>query len=107
MKYILILFLVSSLYSRPLSNPLEIFESTKIPRRTLKEGLSIFNTLPFVNEANLTKEQKIKYHQMLKEKHKRDLSNQRYWSNPAVKILNSANLPKREDGKRLLPNPFK
>ena len=95
------------IYARPISKPLEVFESTKIPRRTLKEGPSIFNTLPFVDESNLSKEDKKRYEKMVEEKRKKDIENQRYWSQPTMKVLNSANLPKREDGKRLLPNPFK
>ena len=95
------------LYARAISKPLAVFESTKIPRRTLAEGPSIFNTLPFVNESNLSKEDKKKYQKMLKEKKKKDIENAKYWSQPNMKLLNSANLPKREDGKRLLPNLFK
>ncbi len=106
--FILITFIFGNiLYSRPISKPLSIFESTKIPKRRLKEGLSIFNILPFVDESNLSKEDKKRYKKMVEKKRKKDIENQRYWSQPTMKILNSANLPKREDGKRLLPNPFK
>ena len=105
----LFIFVVTSaiLYARPISKPLAVFESTKIPRRTLAEGPSIFNTLPFVNESNLSKEDKKKYDKMVEEKKEKDIESQKYWSQPTMKVLNSANLPKREDGKRLLPNLFK
>ncbi len=105
----LFIFVVSCgiLYARPISKPLAVFESTKIPRRTLTEGPSIFNTLPFVNESNLSKEDKKKYDKMVEEKNKKDIESQKYWSQPSMKVLNSANLPKRGDGKRILPNIFK
>jgi len=66
------------LFARPLSAPLTVFESTKLPRRTLKEGPSIFGTLPFFNEANATKEEKEEYKRQVQEVKERDKANEKY-----------------------------
>jgi len=69
---------VGLLSARPISAPLAVFESTKLPRRTLKDGPSIFGTLPFFNEANATKEEKETYKMMVKEVKERDKANEKY-----------------------------
>ena len=69
---------VGLLFARPISAPLAVFESTKIPRRTLKDGPSIFGTLPFFNETNATKEEKEEYKKMVKEVKERDKANEKY-----------------------------
>ena len=97
---------VSQLEARAISKPLEVFESTKIPRRTLKDGPSIFNTLPFVNESNLSKEDKKKYKKMVEQKKKKDIENQKYWNQPTMKVLNSANLPKPKKENSLFSKMF-
>jgi hypothetical protein len=69
---------VGLLCARPISAPLAVFESTKLPRRTLKDGPSIFGTLPFINESNLTREEKEEYKKMVAEVKERDKKNEKY-----------------------------
>ena len=69
---------VSLLVARPISAPLAVSASTKLPRRTLKEGPSIFGTLPWVNESNMTKEEKEEYKRQVEEVKQRDKENEKY-----------------------------
>lgn len=69
---------VGLLFARPISAPLAVFESTKLPRRTLKDGPSIFGTLPWVNESNMTKEEKEEYRKQVEEVKQRDKENEKY-----------------------------
>jgi len=78
---------IGILYARPISAPLEVFESTKIPHRTLKDGPSIFGTLPFFNEKNATEEEKKEYKKMVEEVKKRDKENEKYRRNTARQVF--------------------
>jgi len=77
----------SLLPARPISAPLEVFESTKLPHRTMKEGPSIFGTLPLFNEKNATEEEKKEYKKMAKEVKKKEKENEKYRRNPARQIF--------------------
>ncbi len=66
------------LWARPISAPLAVFESTKLPHRTLKEGPSIFGTLPFFNEANATPEEKRLYQKAVREVQQQKKRNEKY-----------------------------
>ncbi|WP_456392468.1 hypothetical protein [Nitratifractor sp.] len=68
----------TALDARPISAPLAVFESTKLPHRTLKDGPSIFGTLPWVNESNLSKEEKAQYQKMRQEVAQRKQKNEKY-----------------------------
>ncbi len=92
---ILNLLLVTSvglLYAHPLSKPLEVFESTKIPRRTMKDGPSIFGTLPEFNEANATPEQKAQYRKMVQEVKDHEKRNEKYRHNKALLVFESTKI---------------
>ena len=83
---------VGLLSARPISAPLAVFESTKLPRRTLKDGPSIFGTLPWVNESNMTKEEKKEYKKMVKEVKERKKENEKYRHNKAMQIFESTKI---------------
>ena len=83
---------VSLLFARPISAPLSVFESTKLPRRTLKEGPSIFGTLPFFNEANATPEEKAQYKKMVEELKQREKENEKYRHSKAMQVFESAKI---------------
>ncbi|WP_456433009.1 hypothetical protein [Nitratifractor sp.] len=68
----------TALDARPLSKPLSVFESTKLPRRTLKEGPSILGTLPFFNESNATPEEKRLYQKAVREVQQQKKRNEKY-----------------------------
>ena len=90
------IFLTNLIYPRPLSAPLEVFEETKIPHRTLKEGPSIFGTLPFFNEKNATKEEKEEYKKMVKEVKEQTKENEKYRQNTARRVFEET---------KIKPNP--
>ena len=83
---------VSLLFARPISAPLSVFESTKLPRRTLKEGPSIFGTLPFFNEANATPEEKAQYKKMVEEVKQRQKENEKYRHSEAMQVFESTKI---------------
>jgi len=90
------IFLTNLIYSRPLSAPLEIFEETKLPRRTLKEGPSIFGTLPFFDEKNATKKEREEYQKMVEEVKEQKRENENYRQNPARRVFEET---------KIKPNP--
>ncbi len=83
---------VSLLFARPISAPLSVFESTKLPHRTLKDGPSIFGTLPFFNEANATPEEKEQYKKMVEEVKQREKENEKYRHNKAMQVFESTKI---------------
>ena len=83
---------IGILYARPISAPLEIFESTKLPHRTMEEGPSIFGTLPFFNEKNATKEEKKAYQKMTEEVKKKEKENEKYRRNSARQVFESTKI---------------
>lgn len=83
---------LSLLIARPISAPLAIFESTKLPRRTLKEGPSIFGTLPVFNEKNATEAQKREYRRMVEELRERQRENEKYRHSKAMQVFESAKI---------------
>ncbi len=89
---IILISSISILNARPLSDPLSIFESTKIPRRTMKDGPSIFGTLPEFNEANATPQQKARYRKMVEEVKKREKRNEKYRHNKALQVFESTKI---------------
>jgi len=93
-KTLILISIVSSIgFARPISKPLTIFESTKIPRRTLADGPSIFGTLPFLkNESNMTKEDKKKYQKMVKEVKKKEKESEKYRKSPAMQVFESTKI---------------
>ena len=82
----------SLLPARPISAPLEVFESTKLPHRTFKEGPSIFGTLPFFNESNATPEEKEQYQQMKEEVKRKKKENEKYRHNEARQVFESTKI---------------
>ena len=80
------------LLARPISAPLEVFESTKLPRRTLKDGPSIFGTLPFFNESNATPEEKEQYAKIKEEVKKRKKENEKYRHSEAMQVFESTKI---------------
>ncbi len=80
------------LWARPISAPLAVFESTKLPHRTLKEGPSIFGTLPFFNEANATPEEKAQYKKMVQELKQREKENEKYRHSKAMQVFESTKI---------------
>jgi hypothetical protein len=81
-----------SLSARPISAPLVIFESTKLPHRTLKDGPSIFGTLPFFNEKNATEKEKKEYKKMVEEIKKREKKNEKYRRSKAMQVFESTKI---------------
>jgi len=82
----------SLLFARPISAPLSVFESTKLPHRTLKEGPSIFGTLPFFNESNATPEEKEQYNKMVEEVKQREKENEKYRHSKAMQVFESTKI---------------
>jgi len=82
----------SLLFARPISAPLSVFESTKLPRRTLKDGPSIFGTLPFFNESNATPEEKEQYKKMVEEVKQREKENEKYRHSKAMQVFESTKI---------------
>ncbi len=82
----------SLLLARPISAPLAVFESTKIPHRTLKDGPSIFGTLPFFNESNATPEEKKEYKKMVEDVKKKKKENERYRHSKAMQVFESTKI---------------
>ena len=80
------------LLARPISAPLEVFESTKLPHRTLKEGPSIFGTLPFFDESNATPEEKEQYEKMKEEVKKKKKENEKYRHSEAMQVFESTKI---------------
>ena len=83
---------VSLLVARPISAPLSVFESTKLPHRTLKEGPSILGTLPFFNESNATPEEKKQYKKMVEEVKQREKENEKYRRSKAMQVFESTKI---------------
>ncbi|WP_456457474.1 hypothetical protein [Nitratifractor sp.] len=80
------------LQARPISAPLAVFESTKIPHRTLKDGPSIFGTLPFFNESNASSEEKKEYKKMVKDLKKKKKENEKYRHSKAMQVFESTKI---------------
>ncbi len=85
------------LLARPISAPLEVFESTKLPHRTFKEGPSIFGTLPFFDESNATPEEKEQYEKMKEEVKKKKQENEKYRHNKARQVFESTKIHRDPD----------
>ena len=80
------------LLARPISAPLAVFESTKIPHRSLKDGPSIFGTLPFFNESNASSDEKREYKKMVEEVKKKKKENEKYRHSEAMQIFESTKI---------------
>ncbi|ADV45898.1 hypothetical protein [Nitratifractor salsuginis] len=90
--FVLIAASFTMLTARPISAPLAVFESTKLPHRTLKEGPSIFGTLPFFNEKNATEAEKQEYKKMVKEVKEREKANEKYRHSKAMQVFESTKI---------------
>jgi hypothetical protein len=83
---------VAMLTARPISAPLAVFESTKLPHRTLKEGPSILGTLPFFNEKNATEAEKREYKKMVEQVRQREKENEKYRRSKAMQVFESTKI---------------
>ncbi len=88
----LLLGTATLLNARPISAPLAVFESTKLPHRTLKDGPSIFGTLPFFNESNATEKEKKEYKKMVKEVQEKKKQNEKYRHSQALQVFESTKI---------------
>lgn len=90
--FLLLLGTTALLNARPISAPLTIFESTKLPHRTLKDGPSIFGTLPFFNESNASEKEKKEYKKMTEEVKKKKKENEKYRHSEAMQVFESTKI---------------
>lgn len=89
---LLTLMVGTLLHARPISAPLAVFESTKLPRRSLKEGPSFLGTLPLFNESNATVEEKKQYKKMVHKVKEQKKKNEKYRHNQAMQVFESTKI---------------
>jgi len=100
-----VIITMSSILADPISKPLAIFESTKIPKRTVAEGPSIFGSiLPEsiigkrreIDTSKLSEKERKEYQAKVDMIKRLQQEAQKQRHNPALLVLEGAKLPPKK-----------